>query len=272
MTSNELGGNYYKLLPDDFSLDGSGLNNTILGNLNNVSNIFLFPAGANLDSVGKASQASTFLNLVAEAHPSRNLDWNISWTGPLGGFISCGIENECFVDPIAPTFMSCFILHFPPLRPAPCKDEFDALVEVIRDGAAEIRECLAVEDEEDAMAVIETEEDFGALPDASKIRIILCILNAILPGGVLEEILEFIQDLIERIKNIAVLIISVVDLLRNGLPGEVILFVFGWAVFDDGELVAPYKWWYCMFAVSMFIVGLEVVKLFGTRFIVWTKR
>jgi hypothetical protein len=66
----------------------------------------------------------------------------------------------------------------------------------------------------------------------------------------------------------------VIDILQNGLklPGEVILFVFGWAEFDDGELVADKKWYYCMFAVSMFLIGLEIMKLLALRFLVWTKR
>lgn len=44
------------------------------------------------------------------------------------------------------------------------------------------------------------------------------------------------------------------------IPGELILWVFGWAEWDeeDFEFVAPWKWWYCIFAVSMFLIGIEV--------------
>jgi len=52
-----------------------------------------------------------------------------------------------------------------------------------------------------------------------------------------------------------------------------ILFVFGWAEWQPGGgLVAPWKWWYCMFAVVVFLAGIEVFKLLALRFVVWMKR
>lgn len=119
---------------------------------------------------------------------------------------------------------------------------------------------------------IETEEDFDGLSIRDQSETVLCLLRAILPGGTLEEIKEVVSRAINVAKGVSVIAEPVIDIITNGLPGEVILFVFGWAEFQDGSLVAPYKWWYCFFAVSMFVVGLEVFKIFGTRFIIWTKR
>jgi hypothetical protein len=57
------------------------------------------------------------------------------------------------------------------------------------------------------------------------------------------------------------------------LPGELILFFFGSAEYEAGEgIVAPWKWWYCMSSVAIFLAGIEFFKLVAIRFIVWTKR
>lgn len=56
-------------------------------------------------------------------------------------------------------------------------------------------------------------------------------------------------------------------------PGDLILYFFGWANYVDGVgFVAPYKWYYCMFSVAVFLVAIELFKLLALRFIVWTKR
>ena len=48
---------------------------------------------------------------------------------------------------------------------------------------------------------------------------------------------------------------------------------YGWADEDsDGNLVAPYKWNYCVVYVVYTIIAVELLKLFAICFIVWTKR
>jgi hypothetical protein len=66
----------------------------------------------------------------------------------------------------------------------------------------------------------------------------------------------------------------IVDIVRNGLqiPGEIILFFFGWALFEDFEFVAPWKWWYCMGSVAIFWAAIELFKIIAVQKIVWTKR
>ena len=273
LTSNELGDKRYKLFPDDPSPSSSsnpGSNNTLFGDLNNVTNLFLFEGGTDIDAGGTANQASTFLNLVSESRPSRNVDWNSSLIGDLGSFIGCGIQNECFIEPVAQNFMRCYLIDTP-RRPAPCNDDFDTLVGAIKDGGAGVAKCLANGDGDNA-TVSNTEEAFDSLSNTIQDSKVLCLLDVLLPAGALEDTLSSVQSILKTVSDIGVVIANVMDILEKGLPGEVILFVFGWAEFQDGELVAPYKWWYCLFAVSMFIVGVEIVKLFATRFIIWTNR
>jgi hypothetical protein len=61
--------------------------------------------------------------------------------------------------------------------------------------------------------------------------------------------------------------------------GSGILYFFGWAELDkenwDSEgsvFAAPFRWYYCMFLVAIFLVTIEIFKLIAVRFCVWTKR
>ena len=314
LTSNELGDNRYLLFDLD-SIGGGSANATIFGDLSNATNMFLTSGGTDTSPGSDASQASVIMNLLLVASPSLNTGWNSSIAGTLGPFVECGMDNNCFVDPVAPNFMRCFVINWP--YEAPCKDEFDALAGAWADGGADVAKCLAVgaadaavgsitdavsngisngvsvvtdaasnavsniipgrgnstdvDDNANAMT-IETEEDFDGLSLRDQSETVLCLLRAVLPGGTLEEIKEVVSRAIDAAKGISVIAEPIIDIIANGLPGEVILFMFGWAEFQDGSLVAPYKWWYCFFAVAMFLVGLEAFKIFGIRFIIWTKR
>ena len=127
LTSNELGDNYYKLFPDGPPIGGGSVgsrfvNNTLFGSIEeDMTELFLFSGNSDMAEGGTASQAATFLNMVIRAKPSRNNDWNETWTRPVQGFIACGIINECFTNPVSDHFMSCFVLNRP--RPAPCGNE-----------------------------------------------------------------------------------------------------------------------------------------------------
>lgn len=49
--------------------------------------------------------------------------------------------------------------------------------------------------------------------------------------------------------------------------------MFGWANYNSGEgFVAPFKWYYCLFSVVVFLAAIEVFKLIAVSKIVWTKR
>ena len=55
---------------------------------------------------------------------------------------------------------------------------------------------------------------------------------------------------------------------------DAILYYFGWSQFDAEELKfsAPWKWNYCVVAVVVFLLAMEIIKLCAVNFIVWTKR
>lgn len=106
------------------------------------------------------------------------------------------------------------------------------------------------------------------MDDESRLDLVMCLANALLPEDAKNELIRIIQKLVGILG-------FVFDIVDNGidLPGEVILYFFGWAEYQSGEgVVAPFKWWYCMFSVVMFLVAIEVFKLLAIRFIVWTKR
>jgi len=57
------------------------------------------------------------------------------------------------------------------------------------------------------------------------------------------------------------------------IPANLILWFFGWAHLVDGEgLVADTQWWYCMFALCMFLVGWETIKILARRYVRWVRR
>jgi len=57
-----------------------------------------------------------------------------------------------------------------------------------------------------------------------------------------------------------------------GLPAESILWVWDWAEFEDGELVAPYKWFYCFTSLVIMAIGVEILKVVAVYMFTWTKR
>mmetsp|Transcript_26383 Transcript_26383/g.42760 ORF Transcript_26383/g.42760 Transcript_26383/m.42760 type:complete len:1559 (+) Transcript_26383:78-4754(+) len=101
-----------------------------------------------------------------------------------------------------------------------------------------------------------------------------------IPGGVillyfgwaklegLGPVIAMIQQIIEIINNIGndKSIIGLITALLDILNIDILGILSGLAV------DASFKWYYCMFAVAMFIIGLEVLKLFTLRTICWVKR
>jgi hypothetical protein len=97
------------------------------------------------------------------------------------------------------------------------------------------------------------------------------LMRALLPP----DLIDTIEDIIAIIVSLFGIVMFVLRIVENGidLPGELILFFFGWAEYQEGEgIVAPFKWWYCMGSVLIFLGGIEFFKLLAIRFIVWTKR
>jgi hypothetical protein len=143
-----------------------------------------------------------------------------------------------------------------------------------------------------------TNEVAQGLSDNERLEVVLCILKALLPPCT-GEIVRTILDILKKLFSI---VVFVLEISENGLsisiPAELILFVFGRAELEDGEFDAPWKWFYCIMAVGVFLVGIEVsvfkysilqlrnlsqltprflgslqtFKLVAISFVVWTNR
>lgn len=297
LVTNELAGSDYHLdvgkilggatTVDNFAFDG--------GN-QAINNIFAFDGG----DQDLKEQLSSILALVAEAPEGTNPD-----SGNLGPLIECTLASGCFEDEeetLSAGFINCYL--FSGLRSdPPCNAEFDALK--LTANPTEIGKCFFVDESgfddghlTDILSPVPQVEPFvmpsleqstapmaihrqllrfpGETPDDSipeedkdgSRDLVLCLVGALLPQDALNEIMDIANNLL----GIAGFVFDVVE---NGIsiPGELILFVFGWAEYVEGEgFVAPWKWYYCMFSVAIFLIAIEIFKLIAVRFIVWTKR
>lgn len=193
--------------------------------------------------------------------------------------------NKCLEEPLAENFISCCI--FNPFEEPPCKNELDqALANVNLTGVVDCVAPYAVESAVSGVVSSFTDNSLGlpnplgALRDEelqdmdseAKLDLVLCLLRVLLPPGFFDSLVQSMEDILDIVFAAVPVVIEIVE---NGLsiPGELILWVFGWAEWQPEQgLVAPFKWWYCMFAVAMFLVGIEVLKILALQFVVWTKR
>ena len=263
LVTNELADNSYEL-----NLIDAG------GSETNATNAFVPEPGTDLAPGSVAMQAGSFLNLAILSSPGRNPAFTQSGIAAIGSLVKCMIDNNCLGDDAAKGFLQCCLLPF-----APCSSEFRQVTETV--DFEEIGKCFSSSSDMDNPVLNSTipgvpsnftQETSDNLLDADRLELVLCLLGALLPP----ELNDIIEALLKMFEIVFGVVFFVLDILENGLsiniPGELILFVFGWADFEDGEFDAPYKWFYCLFAVGMFLVGIEMFKLFAVTFIVWTKR
>ena len=130
--------------------------------------------------------------------------------------------------------------------------------------------------------------------DPGPFRLLVCIIEAIDPA--LTPIIKIIELLIEWWDVIVVLF----DLLKQfpqlgdfllqtlltgqvRIPGSVVLVYFQWAKVVPNNsscgdtdctysIVADTQWYYCLFAIGMFLLGVEIFKLLALRYVNWIKR
>jgi hypothetical protein len=273
LTTNELAGNEYNL---DIA-EVLGIDNKVNTNL---SNAFVFEPGTDFSPNSPAMQASAFINLAMEAGPGINDELGESGIGNLSDFVQCLVDNDCLVEPAAVNILPC-IVGLPPLIPAKCKDEFDAAIGT----GVEVASCfnatnggggedsMALENEVSGRGVPQnfTTDTLDDLPTEEKVQLVICLMRVLLPPETIAKITEILLNIVEKLYGILVYIVELVD---NGIqiPGELILFVFGWADLEGGQFDAPYKWHYCITAVASFLLGIEIMKLVAVRNVVWTKR
>lgn len=252
----------------------------------NATNALFFPTGTDLSGDSVANAASNFLSMAVAAGPGSNTDWNNSGIVSVGNLVDCMVANDCLVEPLATNFISCCVFDL--FNEPPCKDELNQALENVNisgvvdcvqpyiiDGAVEGVTSgltsglnLTLPNPLDSL----TEESVGNMSSDSEMDMVLCLLRVLMPPGTFDSLVQSVTDVLGIALDVVPIVI---DIVENGLsiPGELILSIFSWAEWQpEVGLVAPYKWWYCMFAVAMFLVGMEILKLLALQFVVWTKR
>lgn len=293
LVTNELAGNEY-------FIDIAGFlpaSNATEFSLNDTS-LFAFGDGITQTSM---DQITGFASLAAQTGGGFNPFGNLT------DLINCTLTEGCFADSeqsLASAFISCYVFNGI-LRSPPCEAEFNTVASNVN--FTEILRCIdGGDDNSDA----DLFPEFRGLQDGSKFEqewdpseidrdlqshqglsllpefvtnatnsdeedgerlldFALCLMRALLPP----DISDALQNIGAILADLLPIIIGVVEQGGFYLPGEVILFFFSWADFEVNEgFVAPYKWFYCMVAVAIFLGGIELFKLIAIRFIVWTKR
>jgi ABC-type multidrug transport system ATPase subunit len=263
LVTNELAGKVYEI-----NLDLSGI---LAGNSTSpASHLVLFEPGVDgISGDNSTTEAALFLAVVAAAGNGTN---PFSSIGDIRSLIACFVANECMTHPPVSTLRCIQGIR------APCRDEFQAAVSGLP--LEEITKCFVPEFGDNATVgspdVIDgtpsdfSIEGFDTLNDGRQLELVLCLIRAFIPP----DVEGFLQKIINIIKEIWGFLPIIIGIVQNGIrvPGELILFFFGWADFEDGEFSAPFKWHYCMTAVAVFLLSIELFKLIAIRFIVWTKR
>lgn len=265
--TNELGSRTYQINLN-LGINTTDANGTSMDIFENATTLVGFEPG--VDSTSSfARQSANLLSLTSATGGGINPTVGL---GGLSALVGCLTENDCFEEPIASSFISCSVFKL--FGTPPCKDEFDSVTEGLDIG--EMAKCFLPGNEaaENATQIVPdgfSLDTFEESDEESKNDSLLCLLRAILPPGTEDAI----NSILETIEALSGIVMFVLDILQNGLqiPGELILFFFGWAeVTEDFEFVAPWKWWYCMGSVAIFLVAIEVFKIFAVQKIVWTKR
>lgn len=269
----------------------------ILGEIN-VDELFAINGGNDTQQL----QLSNILAIVSEIPGGDGTNRD---SEKLPALIDCAVSKGCFANEeatLSAGFIDCFLFSGVLSRP-PCHAEFDAVMETVN--VVEVSKCFLEEDNgfegqfEDIISpvgpfintfdesaasllinrreLITNENEFPggsrntSIPEEDKdksLDLVLCLAGAILPPDAQREIMEIANDLF----NIAGFVF---DIIENGIniPGELILYFFGWGQYTETDgFVAPFKWYYCMFSVAIFLIAIENFKLVALRFIVWTKR
>lgn len=172
--------------------------------------------------------------------------------------MTCLVENDCLIEPVSTSFIQCTAD-----LSTVCGNEFKELMSNHEDGENQIAKCFGNDNYYDGVSAVLTKSTDSHHEVAS------CMMRKLLPfGGV--------NHMIRGFKELQKIVMFIQDIVEKGLeiPGDAILFYFGWAQLDADTFTfeAPWKWHYCVTAVTIFLVGMELIKLFAVNFIVWTKR
>ena len=261
----------------------------------NIDNLVALDGG----NATQKEQIGSILGLVSELPGG---DGTNPDSGNLPALIECTLASGCFADEsedLSAGFIDCYLFSGL-LSSPPCNDQFNAVMSTVNitrvldcfgeddaiiDAETHLKELMAPVQQADLFFVVDEEQDSSMsvqrklfpgqnsnepLPDdkENSLDLVLCLAGSLLPQDAVNQITDTVNDLL----GIAGFVFDVVE---KGIyiPGELILFVFGWANYDDGQgFTAPFKWYYCMFSVVIFLIAIEILKLCALKFIVWTKR
>lgn len=203
-----------------------------------------------------SAQAARLVGLALNVH-GENVDTPKSQVD-LKTLMSCLVENDCLVEPVPTSFIHCTVDFY-----SVCGNEFQELIGNREDGERQVAKCFDNDNYHGGTSSVLTKKADVHHEVAS------CMMRKLLPfGGV--------NNIIRGFKDLQKIVMFIQDIVQKGLdiPGDAILFYFGWAQFDTDAFTfeAPWKWHYCVPAVAIFLVCMELIKLFAVNFIVWTKR
>lgn len=286
LVTNELGGKIFKIYlfgPPESSPDALAFN---VNETNAPSYAFILDPRTDTSPGSNEQQSLAFLNLALEAGPGIN-ELGGGGIEALSDLVQCMVEYECMAgDDLISDFMTCCILPsgLPP-KPPPCRNEFNMVTETI--DIQGVAQCFIEHGGFDDSGGIEEDsnsdqargvpigvsmDDFNLLSENSRLQLVLCLMRTLMPETI-DRIKDIILEIIGKLFDFFMGIIDLLERLAGGIPipGEIILFVFGWAEREDGEFVT-FKWHYCLTAMAAFLVGIEILKLFSVRYVVFTKR
>lgn len=264
LVTNELSGQNYRLdigqfIPEMNTTSPASVENMLASSFN-VNDEHLkainFMHGGIPDGDNYPAQAARLVGLALNVD-GENVNTPKS-QDDLKNLMSCLVENDCLIEPVPTNFILCTADYS-----SVCAHEFNEIISNRDDGQNEVAMCFGDDSYSDGVS------DFLAKRAETHHKVASCMMRKLLPfGGV--------NHIIRGFKELQKIVMYIQDIVERGLeiPGDAILFYFGWSQFDTETLSfsAPWKWHYCVTAVAIFLAGMEIIKLFAVQFIVWTKR
>ena len=171
-----------------------------------------------------AAQAARLIGLVIMAGDGINVAENVD---ALSDLVNCMLTNECLVDPVIKSFMSCNVFGF--LSRPPCDNEFKKVVSTIdREDSPEITNCFlrqgfpegfynAAPNGPDEISNYYAAEDFDNLPRYNQGALVSCIVRFILPAGEGQGVISIRNIFKDRWETI----MFIIDIVESGIriPG-----------------------------------------------------